>query len=145
MGISEPLLSAAGVAAAVAAMLVDGPNAALVVVLVIPAGLAPTVAVTSGGPALVVLAAAALAGLILGLAARRAARRLPWVAGLDPLIPAFAPPRGLFGPRSARAAASRSARSPRFRACFFPSPTSGVAARYGSSSHAASRTWLSAW
>jgi hypothetical protein len=35
--------------------------------------------------------------------ARRAARHLPWVAGLDPLIPAFAPPLRLFGPRSVRA------------------------------------------
>jgi len=106
MGISEPLLSAAGIAAAVIAILVDGRNAALIAVVVIPAGLAPTVAVTSGGPALVVLAGAAVAGLVVGLAVRRAARRLPWVAGLDPLIPAFAPARGLFGPRSARAAAA---------------------------------------
>jgi len=106
MGVSEPLLSAAGIAAAVVAMLVDGRNAALIAVLVIPAGLAPTVAVTSGGPALVVLAGAAVAGLIFGLAIRRTARSLPPAAGLDPLIPAFASSRGLFGPRSARATAA---------------------------------------
>jgi len=106
MGVSEPLLSAAGVAAAVVAILVDGRSAALVAVVVVPAGLAPTIAVTGGGPALVVLAGAAATGLVLGLAVRRVALHLPWVAGFDPLIPAFAPARGLFGPRSARAAAA---------------------------------------
>jgi hypothetical protein len=102
MGVAEPLFSAAGIAAALIAMLVDGRNAVVVAVLVIPAGLAPTMAATVGGPGVLVLAAAAAAGLVLGLSGRLAAGRLPWVAGLDPLIPAFAPARQLFGPRSVR-------------------------------------------
>lgn len=106
MGVSEPLLSAAGISAAVIAILVDGPSAAMIAVVVVPAGLAPTIAVTSGATALVVLAGAAVAGLVVGLVARGAASRLPFVQGLNPLIPAFAPARGLFGPRSTRVAAA---------------------------------------
>lgn len=104
--VSEPLLSLAGVAGALVAMMVDGRRAVLIAAVVVAAGLAPTVAVTSGGPALLVLVTAAAASVILGAAGRWLARRLPWVAGLDPRIPAFASMRELFGPRSTRAFAA---------------------------------------
>ncbi|MFN2582817.1 MAG: hypothetical protein ABR498_08775 [Candidatus Dormibacteria bacterium] len=101
--VSEPLLSLAGVVAAVVAILVDGRAAVGITLVVIAAGLAPTVAVSSGGPVLLVLAGAALAGLIGGWLSTHAARRLPRVPGLDPRIPAYAPTHGLFGRRSVRA------------------------------------------
>ena len=103
MGISEPLTSTAGVLAAVIAVLVDGRNAVNIAILAVAAGLAPTVAVVAGPPATLVLAGAALVGVVLGRSGAGAARRLPRVAGLDPLIPAFASSRRLFGPRSVRA------------------------------------------
>lgn len=104
--VSEPLLSLAGVAAAVVAMMVDVPGATLIALVAVAAGLAPTVALSGGGTAVLVLAVAAAAGVTGGLLSRQAARRLPWVAGLDPRVPAFAPSRQLFGPRSARAFAA---------------------------------------
>jgi len=82
---------------------VDGRNAVTIAVLAVAAGLAPTVAVVAGAPAALVLAGAALAGVVAGHSGRALARRLPWVAGLDPLIPAFSASRRLFGPRSVRA------------------------------------------
>jgi len=103
MGVSEPLISSAGVLAAVVAILVDGRNAVNIAVVAIAAGLSPTIAATGGAPAVLVLVGAAAAALLLSWVSRRAARHLPWVAGLDPLIPAFAPPLRLFGPRSVRA------------------------------------------
>ncbi|HWW08970.1 MAG TPA: hypothetical protein VNY76_01870 [Candidatus Acidoferrales bacterium] len=102
MGVSEPLISSAGVLAAVVAILVDGRNAVNVAVVAVAAGLSPTLAAASGAPATLVLLGAAGAALVLSWVSRRAARHLPWVAGLDPLIPAFAPPLRLFGPRSVR-------------------------------------------
>lgn len=104
--VSEPLLAFAGVAAAAIAMMVDTRGATLIAIVSIAAGLAPTVFVTSGAVPLLVLALAAAAGLAGGILARIAARRLPWVAGLDPRVPAYAPRRELFGPRSARAFAA---------------------------------------
>ncbi|HEX6538328.1 MAG TPA: hypothetical protein VF155_04020 [Candidatus Dormibacteraeota bacterium] len=104
--VSEPLLSFAGVVAAVVAMMVDVRGATLIAVVAVTAGLAPTVALTGGGTAVLVLAVAAAAGVGGGLLGHLAARRLPWVAGLDPRVPAFAPSRQLFGPRSARAFAA---------------------------------------
>ena len=104
--VSEPLLSLAGVLAAVIAILVDGRRAVVIAAVVVAAGLAPTVAVTSGGPALLLLGAAAALSVVLGAASRWAARRLSWVAGLDPRIPAYASMRELFGPRSTRAFAA---------------------------------------
>lgn len=104
--VSEPLLSFAGVIAAVVAMLVDARGATLVAVAAVAAGLAPTVWIAGGGAAVLVIVGAAAAGVGAGLLSRLAARRLPWVAGLDPRVPAFAPPRQLFGPRSARAFAA---------------------------------------
>lgn len=104
--VAEPLLSLAGVAAAALAMMVDVRGATLLAIVAIAAGLAPTVAVTGGGGAVLVLGVAAAAGVAGGLISHLAARRLPWVAGLDPRVPAFSPPRQLFGPRSARAFAA---------------------------------------
>lgn len=101
--ISEPLLAFAGVVAAAIAMMVDTRGATLIAIVVAAAGLAPTVFVTSGGTALLLLVVAAAAGVVGTLLARIAARHLPWVAGLDPRVPAYAPRRELFGPRSARA------------------------------------------
>lgn len=104
--VSEPLLSLAGVVAAVVAMMVDVRGATLIALVAVTAGLAPTVALTGGSTAVLVLAIAGVAGVGGGLLSYLAATRLPWVAGLDPRVPAFAPPRQLFGPRSARAFAA---------------------------------------
>ena len=104
--VSEPLLALAGLVAAVIAMMVDSRGATLIALVVVAAGLAPTVALTGGDAAVLVLVVAAAAGIVGGVASRTAARRLPWVAGLDPRVPAFAPPRQLFAPRSLRAFAA---------------------------------------
>lgn len=104
--VSEPLLSLAGVLAAVVAMMVDTRGATLVALVAVAAGLAPTVALTGGGAAVLVLAVAAASGVAGAVLSRLAARSLAWVAGLDPRVPAFAPARQLFGPRSMRAFAA---------------------------------------
>ena len=104
--VSEPLLSLAGVVAAVVAVMVDTRSATLVALVAVAAGLVPTVALTGGGSAVLVLLIAAVAGVGGGIVSRFAARSLPWVAGLDPRVPAFAPSRQLFGPRSLRAFAA---------------------------------------
>jgi hypothetical protein len=103
MGVSEPLVSSAGVVTAVVAVMVDGRRAVPIAAAVVALGLAPTVAVTSGPPAVLLLVVAGTCALLVALLAARAARRLPWVPGLDPEIPAFAPARRLFGRRSVRA------------------------------------------
>jgi hypothetical protein len=106
MGISAPLLSAAGVIGAVTAMLLDGRRAVAAAVACLAAGLAPTAAAFGGGPGVATVAASAVAALALGWGGWAAGRLLPWVAGLDPVIPAFATRRQLFGPRSTRAFAA---------------------------------------
>jgi hypothetical protein len=103
MGVSAPLLSAAGVLAAVIAMMVDGRRAVAIAVVFVAAGMAPTAAIFGGAPGVAVLGAAVVAALVLAWAGWIGGRVLPWVAGLDPTIPAFAPPDRLFGPRSVRA------------------------------------------
>ena len=100
--VAEPLLSLAGVIAAVVAMMADTRGATTIALVAVAAGLAPTVALTGGEAAVLVLGAAAVAGVAGGMVSSLAARRLPWVAGLDPRVPAFAPSRQLFGPRSLR-------------------------------------------
>jgi hypothetical protein len=102
MGVWGPLIAVAGLLGAVVGMLVDGRNAVSIASVVVALGLAPTVAATTGPPATLVLIGAAALAFALGWASRRAAQRLPWVAGLDPLIPAFARQRRLFGSRSVR-------------------------------------------
>jgi hypothetical protein len=103
MGVSAPLLSAAGVLAAVIAMMVDGRRAVPIAVVFVTLGMAPTAATFGGAPGVAVLGASAIAGVVLAWAGRAGGRVLPWVAGLDPIIPAFAPADRLFGPRSVRA------------------------------------------
>ncbi len=103
MGVSAPLLSAAGVLAALAAMMVDGRRAVAIAVVLLAAGMAPTAATFGGAPGVAVLGACALAAVLLAWAGWLGGRRLPWLAGLDPTIPAFAPRDRLFGPRSSRA------------------------------------------
>ncbi|MBV8302116.1 MAG: hypothetical protein JOY68_09375 [Candidatus Dormibacteraeota bacterium] len=103
---SEPLLSAAGLLGAAVAMMVDGRRAVVVAVIAAGAGLLPSMAALGTGVGLpLVLGAMALSALA-ALLAHRLAQRLRWVAGLDPLVPAFAPSRQLFGPRSIRATAA---------------------------------------
>lgn len=106
MGVSAPLLSAAGVIAAVVATLIDGRRAVAIAVVCLCAGLAPTAAVAGGAPAVLLLGACAASSALLGWSGWLAARLLPWVAGLDPTVPAFAPLHRLFGPRSVRALAA---------------------------------------
>src|SRR5450759_2673040 len=103
MGVSAPLLSAAGVIAAVVAMMVDGRRAVAIAVAFLAAGLAPTAATFGGAPGAAVLGACGIAALVLAWAGWLGGRVLPWLSGLDPTIPAFAPAARLFGPRSARA------------------------------------------
>jgi hypothetical protein len=103
MGVSAPLLSAAGVLAAVVAMMVDGRRAVAIAVVFLAAGMAPTAATFGGAPGVAVVGACALAAVLLAWVGWLGGRRLPWLAGLDPTIPAFAPPDRLFGPRSSRA------------------------------------------
>jgi hypothetical protein len=103
MGVSAPLLSAAGVIAAVVAMMVDGRRAVAIAVVFLAAGLAPTAATFGGAPGVAVLGACAIAAVLLAWAGSLAGRILPWLSGLDPTIPAFAASDRLFGPRSRRA------------------------------------------
>jgi hypothetical protein len=103
MGVSAPLLSAAGVIAAVVAMMVDGRRAVAIAVVFLAAGLAPTAATFGGAPGAAVLGASAIAAVLLAWGGRLGGRMLPWLSGLDPTIPAFAPADRLFGPRSSRA------------------------------------------
>lgn len=103
MGGSAPLLSAAGVLAAVVAMMVDGRRAVAIAVVVLAAGMAPTAATFGGAPGVAVLGACALAAIVLAWVGWLGGRRLPWVSRLDPTVPAFAPADRLFGPRSVRA------------------------------------------
>ena len=103
MEVSAPLLSAAGVIAAVVAMMVDGRRAVPIAVVLLAAGLAPTAATFGGAPGAAVLGACAIAAVLLAWGGWMGGRVLPWLSGLDPTIPAFAPSDRLFGPRSARA------------------------------------------
>src|ERR1039457_1115395 len=103
MGASAALLSAAGVIGAVVAMMVDGRRAVAIAVVFLAAGLAPTAATFGGAPGVAVLGACAIAAVLLALAGSIAGRILPWLSGLDPTIPAFAPSDRLFGPRSSPA------------------------------------------
>jgi hypothetical protein len=103
MGVSAPLLSAAGVIAAAVAIMVDGRRAVAIAIVVLAAGLAPTAATFGGAPGVAVLGASAIAAVLLSWAGWIGGRVLPWLSGLDPTIPAFAPSDRLFGPRSGRA------------------------------------------
>jgi hypothetical protein len=103
MGVSAPLLSAAGVLAAVVAMMVDGRRAVAIAIIFVAGGMAPTAATFGGAPGVAVLGASAVAALLLAWIGSAGGRLLPWVAGLDPTVPAFAPADRLFGPRSVRA------------------------------------------
>lgn len=103
MGVSAPLLSIAGVIAAVVAIMVDGRRAVAIAVVLLAAGLAPSAATFGGAPGVAVLAGCAVAAVLLAWAGWLGGRVLPWLSGLDPMIPAFAPPDRLFGPRSTRA------------------------------------------
>ncbi len=103
MGVSAPLLSVAGVIAAAVAMMVDGRRAVAIAVVFLAAGLAPTAATFGGAPGAAVLGACAIAAVLLAWAGSLGGRILPWLSGLDPTIPAFAPSDRLFGPRSSRA------------------------------------------
>jgi hypothetical protein len=103
MGVSAPLLSAVGVLAAVVAMMVDGRRAVAIAVIFVAVGMMPTAATFGGAPGVAVLGACAAAAVLFAWAGFLGGRRLPWVAGLDPTIPAFAPADRLFGPRSVRA------------------------------------------
>jgi hypothetical protein len=103
MGVSAPLLSIAGVIAAVVAIMVDGRRAVAIAVVLLAAGLAPSAATFGGAPGVAVLAGCAVAAVLLAWVGWLGGRILPWLSGLDPMIPAFAPADRLFGPRSARA------------------------------------------
>ena len=103
---AEPLLSAAGLLGAVVAMMVDGRRAVIIAVVAAGAGLLPSMAALGTGIGVPLLLGAMALSAAAAWLARRLALRLRWVAGLDPLVPAFAPSRQLFGPRSIRATAA---------------------------------------
>lgn len=103
MGVSAPLLAAAGVVAAAVAMMVDGRRAVAITALFLAAGMAPTAATFGGAPGVAVLGVSGFGAVAFAWAGWAAGRRLPWVAGLDPSIPVLAPSGQLFGPRSIRA------------------------------------------
>jgi hypothetical protein len=100
----ETLLGGAGLLGGAVAMMVDGRRAVMVASVATGAGLLPTLASLGSGFGLTLMLAAMAAALLAGWLARRAALSFRWVAGLDPHVPAFAPGRQLFGPRSVRAA-----------------------------------------
>jgi hypothetical protein len=104
--VSSTLLAVAGLVGALVAMMVDGRRAVTIAAAALGAGLLPTAAVLGVGFAVPLLAGSVVAAVAAAWIARRVAMHLPWVAGLDPLVPAFAPARQLFGPRSARATAA---------------------------------------
>jgi hypothetical protein len=106
MAAVETLSSVAGVASVMVATVVDGRRAVPVATVVLAAGLSPELLLAGGVPAVFVLLGAAAAALVVHWLAGIAGRRLPWVAGLDPTIPTFAPPQQLFGRRSVRLAAA---------------------------------------
>ena len=68
MGVSAPMLSAAGVIAAVIAMMVDGRRAVVIAVVFLAAGLTPTAATFGGGPGVALLGACAIAAVLLAWA-----------------------------------------------------------------------------
>ena len=84
-------------------MMVDGRRAVAIAVVLLAAGLAPTAATFGGAPGVAVLGACAVAAVLLAWGGWLGGRVLPWLSGLDPTIPAFAPSDRLFGPRSGRA------------------------------------------
>jgi hypothetical protein len=103
MGVSAPLLAAAGVVAAAVAMMVDGRRAVAITAVFLAVGMAPTAATFGGAPGVAVLGVSGFGAVAFAWAGWAAGRRLPWVAGLDPSVPALAPSGQLFGPRSIRA------------------------------------------
>jgi hypothetical protein len=101
---NEPLLASAGFVAAVVVTLVDGRNAVSYASLAAALGLTPSVVIFYGADAALVLGAAAVAAALAGPLSRWLARRVSWMAGVDPLVPVVAGTEALFGPRSIRAA-----------------------------------------
>jgi len=65
--------------------------------------MAPTAATFGGAPGVAVLGVSGFGAAAFAWGGWAAGRRLPWIAGLDPSVPAFAPSDQLFGPRSIRA------------------------------------------
>ncbi|MBJ7609487.1 MAG: hypothetical protein JF887_08675 [Candidatus Dormibacteraeota bacterium] len=105
MGANEPLLAGVGFVAAVLVSLVDGRNAVTWTCLAAGLGLAPAVASVYGADGALLLLAAAAAGAVAGPLSRVSARRVRWMAGIDPVVPVVAGADSLFGPRSIRIAA----------------------------------------
>jgi hypothetical protein len=101
---NEPLLATAGFVAAVVVTLVDGRNAVSYASLAAALGLTPSVVIFYGADAALILGAAAVAAALAGPLSRGLARRVSWMAGVDPLVPVVAGAEALFGPRSIRAA-----------------------------------------
>jgi hypothetical protein len=102
----QALVSIAGLLAVVVAMLADGRRAVPLVGTVLAAGMSPELLIAGGAPAVFVVAAAALAALVAHWIGTLAGGRVTPAAGLDPTVPAFAPPQQLFGRRSVRVAAA---------------------------------------
>jgi len=86
------------------ATVVDGRHAVTVAAVAAALALAPTAAVISGDRATVALLGAAAAATVAGRLATVLGHRLPWIAGLDPLVPLYSPGDQLFGQRSTRVA-----------------------------------------
>ena len=104
METNEPLLAVVAFLAAVIVTLVDGRNAITYASFAAALGLAPSAASSAGADAALVLIVAAIAAAVLEPVSRAAARRISWVAGIDPVVPVVGRADGLFGPRSIRVA-----------------------------------------
>lgn len=105
MEANEPLLAGLGFIAAVVVMLVDGRHAVSWASMAAGLGLAPSVAAVYGADGALLLITAAVVAALAGPLSRAVARRVSWMAGVDPVVPVVAGPEALFGPRSIRVAA----------------------------------------
>lgn len=103
-GADQPLLATLGFLAAVVVILVDGRNAVGIAALASALCLAPSVADSAGGDAALLLLTAGASAAAVAPAGRLLARRVNWMAGLDPVVPVVATEESLFGPRSIRVA-----------------------------------------
>lgn len=105
MAPDEPLLAGLGFLAALVVVLVDGRNAVGWAAMAAGLALAPSVAAAYAPDAALLLIAAGGAALLAGPVTRALARRITWMAGVDPMVPVVARAEPLFGPRSVRVAA----------------------------------------
>lgn len=99
-----PLLAALACAGAAIVAMVDGRRAVAVAVIAASLALAPSAATVAGPAGALALLGMGAAAVFIGYLGGVAGRHLSGSDGIDPVVPIFAPPESLFGPRSIRAA-----------------------------------------